>query len=302
MPLSSLLDPASPWLVFTDLDGTLLEWSSYSPKIARPGLLRLRERGVPVVFCSSKTATEQRALRQELGIRAIPAIVENGAAIIVPESTGLPTAGWEPAPGEPGRRALALGLPVAEIQTRLDRVRARTGQALRGYRDISDADLAELTGLSVESAARARQRDFSETLVEVLDDETWAQLDAEFAREGLECRHGGRFHTVTGAGTDKGRAVRQVIELYESAYGRSVQSVGLGDSANDKPLLEAVDHAFLLALENGSWADLATDGLHRVGGRGPYGWVEVVDGLLDDGTDDTVKQKSETAETGSADV
>ena len=283
MSLSSLLDPHRPWLVFTDLDGTLLEWSSFSPQVARPGLLRLREMGVPVIFCSSKTASEQRALRQELGIRSIPAIVENGAAIITPDSTGLPTGGWSAAPGEPGRSALALGLVAADIHARLDRVRERTGQPLRGYRNITDEDLAALTGLSLEAAGRARRRHYSETLIDNLPAETWTALDAEFAAEGLECRHGGRFHTVTGAGTDKGQAVRRVVELYERAYGRPVQSVGLGDSANDLPLLEAVDLPFLVAREDGTWADLDLPGLHRAEGCGPFGWMEVIDGLLDDG-------------------
>ncbi|MCC5024517.1 MAG: HAD hydrolase family protein [Candidatus Synoicihabitans palmerolidicus] len=127
------MDSSQPWLVFTDLDGTLLEWSTYSPMIARPAMLRLREIGVPVVFCSSKTATEQRALRQALGIRSIPSIVENGAAIIVPDSAGLPTGNWALAPGEPGRRVKVLGMPRSEVLARLERVRFRTGLELRGY-------------------------------------------------------------------------------------------------------------------------------------------------------------------------
>ena len=149
-----------------------------------------------------------------------------------------------------------------------------------GYRDLTDAELARLAGLDLEAAGRARRRHYSETLVEELPAATWARLEAEFAAEGLECRHGGRFHTVTGAGTDKGRAVRQVIALYARAYGRPVQTVGLGDSANDEPLLAAVDHAFLVAREDGTWAEVAVPGLQRVDGRGPHGWVEVFRGLL----------------------
>ena len=166
---------------------------------------------------------------------------------------------------------------------RLQRVRERTGLPLRGYRDITDAELVHMTGLSEQAAARARRRDYSETLIDALDHDTWQSLRAEFATEGLECRHGGRFHTVTGAGTDKGRAVREVINLYARAYGRPVQSIGLGDSANDAPLLAAVDHAYLVAREDGTWANLGIPGLVKVKGRGPYGWVEVVEGLLDDG-------------------
>ena len=40
-----------------------------------------------------------------------------------------------------------------------------------------------------------------------------------------------------GAGTDKGRAFRRLLELY-AAQGRTFTTVGLGDAANDLPLLE----------------------------------------------------------------
>lgn len=279
-PANLLFDLTSPWLVFTDLDGTLLDWRTFSAAIARPALARLRELGVPVVFCSSKTASEQRALRQSLQIRSIPSIVENGAAIIVPDSTGLPTGDWEPAPGEPGRRVKVLGMRADEVQARLEQVRERTGLALTGYRQIDDQTLADLTGLDLPAATRARQRDYSETLIEQLPEEQWRELDAEFAREGLECRHGGRFHTVTGAGTDKGRAVLAIRELYRQAYGREVHSVGLGDSANDIPMLAAVDRPILVAREDGSWADVQLDRMERVRGRGPHGWIEATNLLL----------------------
>ena len=273
-------DLATPWLVFTDLDGTLLDWKTYSAAIARPALARLRELGVPVIFCSSKTATEQRALRQSLQIRSIPSIVENGAAIIVPDAAGLHTGDWLPAPGEPGRKVKVLGMDSDEVCQRLDRVRQRTGLPLRGYRHITDQQLADLSGLNHEAATRARNREYSETLIDVLDDGQWDRLDGEFATEGLECRHGGRFHTVTGSGTDKGKAVRAITAMYESAYGREVRTVAVGDSANDRPLLEAVDRPFLVAREDGTWANIGVPHLEKVSGRGPYGWIEITNRLL----------------------
>lgn len=273
-------DLATPWLIFTDLDGTLLEWKTYSAAIAHPALARLRELGVPVLFCSSKTASEQRALRQSLRIRSIPSIVENGAAIIVPDAAGLHTGDWPPAPGEPGRKVKVLGMDSDEVSERLERVRKRTGLALRGYRDITDEQLADLSGLSLEAARRARKREYSETLVDALDEAQWEKLDAEFAREGLECRHGGRFHTVTGSGTDKGKAVRALTAMYESAYGREVSTIAVGDSANDRPLLEAVDRPFLVSREDGTWANLGVPHLEKVSGRGPYGWIEITNRLL----------------------
>ena len=44
-----------PLLVFTDLDGTLLDHHSYSHAAALPGLERLRGLEVPVIPVTSKT-------------------------------------------------------------------------------------------------------------------------------------------------------------------------------------------------------------------------------------------------------
>jgi len=176
-----------------------------------------------------------------------------------------------------------IGLPRDQILSRLARVREQTGLPLRGYAQMTDGELANLSGLSLAAARRARQRQFSETLVDPLTPAERERLGEACAREGLECRHGGRFHTVTGAGTDKGRAVRIVHELYEQAYGRDVATVGLGDSDNDAPMLRAVDYPYLVAGPDGGWPELAIAGLERVAGRGPAGWVEVVGRLLDGG-------------------
>jgi predicted mannosyl-3-phosphoglycerate phosphatase (HAD superfamily) len=46
------------FLVFTDLDGTLLDHHSYSCEEAMPAVRALAEAGFPLIFNSSKTAAE----------------------------------------------------------------------------------------------------------------------------------------------------------------------------------------------------------------------------------------------------
>ena len=46
------------YVVFTDLDGTLLDHTSYSHQAAEPALEAIRERRIPLVFCTSKTRAE----------------------------------------------------------------------------------------------------------------------------------------------------------------------------------------------------------------------------------------------------
>ncbi|MDP3068713.1 MAG: HAD-IIB family hydrolase [Opitutaceae bacterium] len=270
----------APLIVFTDLDGTLLDARTYSAAPAREALARLAARRVPVVFCSSKSAAEQRPIRRELGLEHAPFIVENGAAVFVPEAAGLPVADWPLASGASGERVHALGLPFAQVKAGIRRASAHAAIAVTGYAELTVRQIAEVTGLDEAAAARAQRRDFSETLVDQLPPETWAALETALAAEGLCARHGGRFRTVTGAETDKGRAVRLLTALFATAAGRPVVTAGLGDSANDAGLLAAVDRAFLLPSDQGGWAPLEVPGMRRLARPGPLGWSDAMTELL----------------------
>lgn len=69
-----------PLLVFTDLDGTLLDHESYDWSPARQALNRLAALGALVVPATSKTRAEVAPLMAALGLTG-PAIVENGAGV-----------------------------------------------------------------------------------------------------------------------------------------------------------------------------------------------------------------------------
>ena len=75
-------------IIFTDLDGTFIDFETYSPDVAAPVARDLVDRGVPVIFCSSKTFGEQQALMDLIGL-TVPCIVENGAGIFLPDSVRI---------------------------------------------------------------------------------------------------------------------------------------------------------------------------------------------------------------------
>ena len=80
-------------VVFSDLDGTLLDHETYGFEAARPALEALRARRIPLVLASSKTAAEIAPLRARLGFSGCPAIVENGAGVL--PGGAMPSGGGE---------------------------------------------------------------------------------------------------------------------------------------------------------------------------------------------------------------
>lgn len=264
-------------VIFTDLDGTLIDFDDYSSDLARPYVRQLISLGYLVVFCSSKTFDEQRAIQEELEID-MPCIVENGSAIISPAGF------WKDSlPGlieKNGWQRIEIGKPAADIRQRLSKVESKFGESLRGFSTLMAEDVSTITGLNIVAARRAQEREYSETLSAKLPDSVWQSLDKEFHAEGLKCLPGGRFHTVIDAGADKGAAIRKFAELWKLQSNETLVSFGLGDSENDQELLENVDWPHLVKRPNGSWAGIAGRRIERVNGVGPAGWIKVAQQLL----------------------
>jgi len=258
--------PPRRLIIVTDLDGTLLHPRTYSYEEALPALDLIRDRGIPLVFCSSKTRPEIEVYRQRLN-NGHPFISENGGGIYIPE-------GYFPMHGsrKGGYDVIALGSPYEEIRKRLIAMRDRLGIAVRGFGDMSAEEVASLTGLTIEEARLAKQRDFEEPFV--FSNEPDDRFFSEIEREKLRWTQGRFFHLM--GDHHKGRTVHILRRLYERRDG-PVMTIGLGDSLNDLPFLFAVDRPVLVKKESGMHdARIDIPGLVRTEGIGPAGWNEAV--------------------------
>ncbi len=257
-------------LIFTDLDGSLLDHADYSYEGAWPALDRIAREGWPLVFVTSKTRSEVVRLQRRMGIEG-PFVVENGAAAFFPSSlAGLDIKG---ARMEGSFRALVFGRPYAEVRRFVEDVRGEYG--LRGFGDMEAREIAEWTDLPLEDAVRARRREFTEPFL-MADPERLPELKSDAAARGFTITTGGRLYHLMGADQSKGRAVRKVQKILAGSGPTPVVSLGLGDSPNDAEMLEVVDHPIVIPRPDGSVMDVRRDDAVVAPEPGSRGWSSAV--------------------------
>lgn len=248
-------------IIFTDLDGTLLDHETYSLKAARPALGECARRGIPVVPATSKTAAEVAPIMQEAGLSG-PAIVENGAGITWPGSEAGDRSQWQ------------------AIRDALEQLPDRLRRLFEGFGDWTVEEVSVRTGLPEEAARLAKQRNFSEPGIFTGDAQDEAAFVGALAAFGIEGIRGGRFLTLS-HGLSKASRMHEVC----THLGASGPVVALGDAPNDVAMLQEADigivvanpaHAPLPALAGETAGKIVRTTL-----AGPEGWNQAVLSIIE---------------------
>lgn len=256
-------------ILYTDLDGTLLDHHTYSWEPARPALEQAIEMDFPIIFNTSKTFNEVAALQKEVGI-SDPYIMENGGAIWIPEYYF---------PGHQGGLEV-LGVDSQTILSKIETL--RKNYRFKGYSQMSHAEIASLTGLSEESAALAAQRSCSEPLVWLDSEEQMKSFTEIINSLGLQIVKGGRFYHLSGH-SNKGQALKYLQTLYRSKFPEhTCLSVALGDSPNDLSMLEVADLSVVIQRADGTYLSCEGKDVRPAGGMGPEAWNKQVLSIIDE--------------------
>ncbi|MEH6606891.1 MAG: HAD-IIB family hydrolase [Pseudomonadales bacterium] len=276
-------------LIFTDLDGSLLDHNNYSFEPAVPLLQKLEEHSIPVICCTSKTLAELLPLREILNNRH-PFIVENGAGVFIPKGyfVGLDAgellnteAQWpQLMSDDEGYLGFSFCQPRVHWQHLLQQLPSNMQSNYRSFQSMGIRGIIDATGLSPEKAEQANQRLFSEPLLWQGSEEVKANATTLLKQLGANVLQGGRFVHISGA-CNKATALNWLAALYQRNCSAPISSIAIGDSDNDISMLEVADRALVIRSPAHTPPQLErSEQVYLSHAFGPDGWVEGIQFFL----------------------
>lgn len=262
------------YIVYSDLDGTLLNHHNYSFLEASEALSYLQTNLIPLIIVTSKTFCEVKLLQQKLQIKC-PFIVENGAGIFIPSDSVLA----ENICVE--EEYIKVSQAQSYLELRLFFKHLQNTYSIRGFGDMEVDEVMSLTSLDKDDAINAMKRDFSEPFV-VEGNVDIEVLTQEAKNEGLDIVKGGRFYHLISEGQDKAKAMLHLTHLYEECLDTTFTMIALGDSPNDFTMLKAAHKAVLVPHNDGSYADVEIENIIKAPFAGAKGWNSALMEILNE--------------------
>jgi len=245
-------------IIFTDLDGTLLDHTTYSFEVALPMLDFIKTHKIPLIIVTSKTRNEVLRIQKVLNLES-PFIVENGAGIFIPYKEG--------------HEMISMGYDYRYIRASF--LKYAKSVPMHGFFDMDDEEVARYTNLSLENASDARKRIFTEPFI-LKDESRFDELKKMANADKLDIVKGGRFCHLITRGQDKANAIKYLIKYYGKNSKHSFKTIALGDSANDLSMLKSVDTPVLIPHPDGSYLECDIKNVIKASFPGPAGWNAVL--------------------------
>ncbi len=222
----------SIWIV-TDLDGTLMD-HNYDIEPAIKTLKWIIKEGINLIPCTSKTAAEVENFRSKLGLSS-PYIVENGGAIygINKDLYGI--------------SEYALGKTHDELKPFLIKLSKQIGEELFPFEDLSHSEITRLTGLKGAEIELAVARLWSVPFLNPSKN-ALKELQKISLIYGLDVVQGNRMSHLIDKRSGKGQAINKLKGIMKKP---NIKVIGLGDSPNDRSLLEIANISIVVPSPQG---------------------------------------------------
>lgn len=252
-------------IIFSDLDGTLLNHDSYSYNKAKDALMLIKKKNISLIFCTSKTRAEIEFWRKKIGNNE-PFISENGGGIFIPRNYFHFT--YLYSKKEKEYYVIEFGSHIQHLESVLNKLKGK--YSIKSFLDMTIDEIASDANVDRDIALLSKKREY-DIPFKLLDISQKDDVLREIKRLNLNYTKGGRYFHLIGDNS-KGGAIETLTYLYEK-HVDTVETVGIGDSENDFSMLDTVDKPYLVQREDGTYA---SDKYIHADGVGPEGWKKII--------------------------
>jgi mannosyl-3-phosphoglycerate phosphatase family protein len=255
-------------IIFTDLDGSLLNHDNFEFKKIKDFILECLLIGIKIIPNSSKTKKEIEIFSSQLGMK-LPYIVENGAAIHNLDVLN-PAFKIE-------NNSLVLSRTIEEILEIFNKeVPKNFKEKCSFLKDMDKKQQQQILGLSEQFLPFALDRDYS---IPFIFNGSHHLIDEfRLILETLEMKlhEGGRVFNISD-NCSKGSALKSLIDKLKKDFLLNPFIIVVGDSPNDISMLKEAHQPCVVPLPNKNNLDnLEIKNILRAKQCAPEGWEEVI--------------------------
>ena len=259
---------SSQILIFTDLDGSLLDHNNFEFREIQDFILKCIKNGIKIIPNTSKTKIEIQVFIDQLG-QNLPFIVENGAAIhnlnLIHPKIKI------------NDNSLVFSRSLSEILKQFKKnIPMDFQKRCMFLKDMTSTEQMKILGLNKKYLPFALNRDYSMPLVFDGSREMINEFTRHLKKIGMKLHEGGRIYNICDD-CSKGKAMTTLIEMLKNELKCKTHTIVVGDSPNDISMLNVCDQPCVIPLPNRKNLSFLKDQkLIRATQTAPKGWEEVV--------------------------
>ena len=256
-------------LIFTDLDGSLLNRDTFKFDEIKKFLKDLVSKGIFIIPNSSKTENEIIDFNQELG-ENLTYISENGSVI---NGLNLLNINF------PDK--IVLSREKNEIQKIFEsKISKNLKDKCKFITRMEKKKQIEILGLSNDKLKNALSRKYSIPFLFDGNKNERDKLNKSITKNGLSLQEGGRVINLCDK-VSKAQAMKKVIKIFKKIVKEELITIGVGDNFNDLEMLKNSDIPCLVFNDKFTMEKININNCLVSKKPAPEGWEEVVKLALD---------------------
>ena len=256
-------------LIFTDLDGSLLDRDTFKFDKISKYIKDLISKGIFIIPNSSKTKKEIDSFNKDLD-EDLPFIVENGAAIY---NLNLINSSFP--------EKISLSREISEILDIFNnKISKKYKSKCKFIKNLTSDKQLQIFGQSKEKVKLSMKREYSIPLLYDGSKAEKVDLIKSVNNAGLSLHEGGRVINLCDK-ISKSQAMKHVVKIFKKISKEKLITIGVGDNFNDLDMLKNSDIPCLVFNDKFTMEKINIDNCLVSKNPAPEGWEEVVKLALD---------------------